>query len=536
MVLFEKEYSLSFSACDEISAEISEFCAKQRVDSKDVLRYRLSAEEALLNWIDRGCEGRRIRLTEGRRFFSPYIVIEMDGPRVSPEMEKSEEFGDYCNIILINLNQKPAYSYSNNRNTLYYRIKKKSISQFQVLCIVTVLSILTGVFGNLFIPQDIRCMILDSIIDPIYNTFFNVLGCIAGPMIFLSVAWGIYGIGDVETLGTIGRTMIFNFLKYVSLAAAGCVVFFSVFGNHFTDSGNQVSQIRAVFEMILNIFPATVVEPFATGNTLQIIFLAVVIGVALLYMQKQTREIAVIIGQINMMVNFLMGFISRIVPFVIFMVLVSLIWSGNLSVVTSVWKFVAAFMIALPAIAIVFLLATAACQKVKPSILVHKCLPTFLLALTSASSAAAFSTNVETCKKQFGIDPSLVSFGVPLGIVVHKPTTAAYNLIIVMYFASVYHVQCTPAWLFTALFLCIVVSVSAPPIPGGGTAAYTILFKQLGIPDEALAVALTLDIITDFLITALDTFNLQMALINISSKMNLIDKNTLRNVIGDGSH
>ena len=80
------------------------------------------------------------------------------------------------------------------------------------------------------------------------------------------------------------------------------------------------------------------------------------------------------------------------------------------------------------------------------------------------------------------------------------------------------------------------VSVSAPPIPGGGTAAYTILFKQLGIPDEALAVALTLDIITDFLITALDTFDLQMALINISSKMNLIDKNTLRNVIGDGSH
>ena len=117
----------------------------------------------------------------------------------------------------------------------------------------------------------------------------------------------------------------------------------------------------------------------------------------------------------------------------------------------------------------------------------------------------------------------------PLGIVMHKPTTAAYNLIIVMYFASVYDVQCTPAWLLLAVFICIVVAVSAPPIPGGGAAAYTILFLQLGIPDEALAVALTLDIIADFLMTSFDMFALQMALINISSKMNRIDENTLRN-------
>ena len=67
-------------------------------------------------------------------------------------------------------------------------------------------------------------------------------------MIFLSVAWGIYGIGDVETLGRIGRTMILTFLKYVSIAAAACTVFFPVFGNRFTNGGNQVSQIKAILD------------------------------------------------------------------------------------------------------------------------------------------------------------------------------------------------------------------------------------------------------------------------------------------------
>ena len=527
-MIFQKEYDLSSSACDEISAEISAFCVKQHADGKDVLRYRLSAEESLLNWIDKGCEGRRVRLTAGRKLFSAYILIELDGSPVNPFMDPSGELGEYCNIILINLNQKPAYSYSNGRNSLYYRIKRKSLSQFQVLCIVVVLSIFAGVLGVLFIPDGLRRMILESVINPIYDTFFNILGCIAGPMIFLSVAWGIYGIGDVETLGTIGKTMMLNFLKYVSLAAAGCVVFFPVFGNRFTSSSSQVSQIKAILEMILGIFPSTIEEPFATGNSLQIIFLAVVSGIALLYMHKQTREIAIAIGQINALVSFLMSLISRLVPYVIFMVMVSLIWSGDLSVITSAWKLMGVFLIALLGIAVTYLFITIAYQKVKPSVLLRKSMPTFLVALTSASSAAAFGTNVETCEKRYGIDPSLVRFGVPLGIVIHKPTTAAYYLIIVMYFASVYHVQCTPAWLILAVFICIVVAVSAPPIPGGGAAAYMILFLQLGIPGEALAVALTLDIIADFLMTSFDMFTLQMALINITSRMNRIDKNILR--------
>ena len=528
MIIFEKEYKLNAAACDEISKEISDFCVRQHADGKDVLRYRLSAEESLLNWIDKGCEGNTLRLKAGKKMFSPYVLIEMDGPQTDPEMEQSEEVGDYCNIILINLNQKPAYSYASGVNSLYYRIKKKSMSQFRLLCLVAALSIIVGVIGVLIIPDSIRMMILESIIYPVYDTFFNILGCIAGPMIFLSVAWGIYGIGDVETLGAIGRTMMLSFLRYVAIAAAGCAVFFPVLGNHFTSSSNQVSQLKAILEMILGIFPSTINEPFSTGNTLQIIFLAVVIGIALLYMQKQTREIAIAIGQINALVNFLMSLISRLVPFVIFMVIVSLIWSGDLSVITSVWKFMAVFLVALIGIALMYLLMTSAHLKVKPAVLIRKSLPTFLVALTSASSAAAFGTNVETCEKQYGIDPSLVSFGVPLGIVVHKPTTAAYNLIIVMYFASVYHVQCTPAWLLLAVFICVVVAVSAPPIPGGGAAAYTILFLQLGIPAEALAVALTLDIIADFLMTSFDMFTLQMALINISTRMKRIDKDILR--------
>lgn len=53
-----------------------------------------------------------------------------------------------------------------------------------------------------------------------------------------------------------------------------------------------------------------------------------------------------------------------------------------------------------------------------------------MLALTTASSAATFESNMTICKKEFGIDNSMASFGVPLGTVLFKPNSALYYLLL----------------------------------------------------------------------------------------------------------
>ncbi|MBO4331168.1 MAG: cation:dicarboxylase symporter family transporter, partial [Oscillospiraceae bacterium] len=126
------------------------------------------------------------------------------------------------------------------------------------------------------------------------------------------------------------------------------------------------------------------------------------------------------------------------------------------------------------------------------------------------------------------ISSSLCSFGVPLGMVMHKPVAAVYNLLLVFYFAARYGVDCSVSWIVVAALVSAVLAIATPPIPGGGAAAYTILFMQLGIPMEALAVALTIDILTDFPVTAFEMFVLPFTLINVSSGLAMIDADTLR--------
>ena len=62
------------------------------------------------------------------------------------------------------------------------------------------------------LPENVSNFITADLVTPVFNTFMGLLSAIAGPIIFLSVVWGICGIGDMVTFGKIGKKMIGRFL------------------------------------------------------------------------------------------------------------------------------------------------------------------------------------------------------------------------------------------------------------------------------------------------------------------------------------
>ena len=321
--------------------------------------------------------------------------------------------------------------------------------------------------------------------------------------------------------------MLLRYAGTTILVCACCAVFFPLLGPGLSGAGSAGGQLESVAKLVLGVFPSTIIEPFQTGNTLQIIFMAIVIGIALLYLGQQTSAIARAIEQVNLIVQFLMVIISKLVPYVIFLVIVNMIWSGNISVMISSWKLMVIMVIAFIAVAAAFLILTSIHRKVDILVLARKNIPTFLVALTTASSAAAFGSNVKTCEKKYGIESSLIRFGIPLGMVMHKPVSAVYNMLLVFFFAGKYQISCSAGWIVVAIIISSIIAIATPPIPGGGAVAYSIIFAQMGIPEEAMAVALALDIITDFLITAFEMYVLPLSLINISYGLGMIEKEVL---------
>ncbi len=523
-----KQFTLSPVACDEISAEVIKYCDSIGTDRKDVQRYRLFVEDCLLFWLDNGCEGKKIKLVTGRRIRRNIIRIEMEGESINPLEEGLEGFGSFCNGILSSLNLKPDYSYSGNKNRLEFNVQKKSMGMFAIMGISIISAILIGVLGKFFVPYDVLSFIRDIIINPINVLFYKVLGCVAGPMIFLSVCWGIYGIGDVETFGRIGKKILLSFIGLTfSSTLFGAVFSFLFFSNMGFGTGAG-TQFQSVMDLITGIIPSNIFDPFINGNILQIIFLGLIIGMALLVLGKQSKTIVSAVEQLNSIVNLIMGIIGKTIPYVIIVVIVELIWSDAIDNLLSTWKVLAIMLLGFVIMGSWYLIKVSVRQKVNIITLIKKVMPGFLVSLTTASSGAAFHTNIDTCEKKYGINPSLTGFGMPLGIVMLKPISGLYFILLMRYVADLYEIQISPTWIGFAVILCTVIAVASPPVPGGGAICYTVLLAQLGLPSEILVILLAIDMITDFVITAISTLCLQMTLINESSKLEMIDKEVLR--------
>ena len=93
--------------------------------------------------------------------------------------------------------------------------------------------------------------------------------------------------------------------------------------------------------------------------------------------------------------------------------------------------------------------------------------------------------------------------------------------------AENYGVSITPAWIVTMVIVTSLLSMAAPPIPGGALTCYTVMFTQLSIPMEAVAIAVAINSIIDFIMTANNLTCLQVEAVMASGGLNMLDKETL---------
>lgn len=515
------KYPLCAESIDIIASQIEDICEAHQLDMKTALRIRLSVEESLSVWMERFEEGRTIVFEFGTRFFKPYFQIGIEGPACNPYNTDQDNFGVGGKSLLVGIGLIPVYSYQNGQNNLLFYLKKKKMNPLLSLLLVIASALTVGILGKLLVPASIIDFLCQQIITPIDDTFFKVLKAIAGPMIFLSVAWGIYGIGDVYTLGRIGKKLMLSFVGVVFAFSVIGAFFCPLFGSSLSSGSTTFNQFGTLFEMLLNVFPDNIFSPFIDGNTLQVIFLAFIIGMSMIFLGQRTSAVAKAVEQINHIINFLMGFVSNLVPCFVFVVLVQIVWSSNYDVLFTVWKFAIIFLIAIVTAIILFLLFVSLKNKTNPLHLLRHCLPSFIIALATASSAAAFESNISICRNKLKIDNSLSSFGIPFGMVIFKPNTALYYLLFCFYLATAYNVPITFSWLIIAIIITAICAVATPPIPGGAAATYTMLFLQLGIPAEALAIALAVDIVFDFFLTSGDMLCLLLELFNVSGRLGM---------------
>lgn len=164
----------------------------------------------------------------------------------------------------------------------------------------------------------------------------------------------------------------------------------------------------------------------------------------------------------------------------------------------------------------------------KPSVLLPKLLPDYLIGLSTGSSSAAFSTSMEINEKKLGIDAAFSRTIVPIGCILFPGIQMLYYLMTAAYLAHYYGVQADLAWWIIFCIVCILVTFATPPVIGGGIACLSIVMAQLQIPMDGLAVGVTLAMLLDFPCTAARIFILHLETALQADKLGLLDPEVLR--------
>jgi Na+/H+-dicarboxylate symporter len=337
--------------------------------------------------------------------------------------------------------------------------------------------------------------------------------------------------GDASTLGRVGK-ILFGRLFLTSLitgTVAGGILSLTVSFDHSVIVGDS-SQLSALFQMILGIIPSNFFNAFLQGNSLQIVFMAAAAGIILIKLRSTSYSVISLVDQGNEIFQTLLALINSLIPGFVFVSITNLILSDDLSKLGNIWLLAATFFATLTALIAIQFVEVLLSVKLSPLKVLRKLSTPFLICVSTASSAAAFPASIECCEKKLGIDKTLIKVGLPLGIIVFRPGLITILCTSSVFFANAYDVPITASGFAMMLITAVLLASAAPPVPGGGIACYTLLFRQVGIPLEALPLAIAIDIVADFITTATNVSVLHIQLLHAAKKLGMLDKEILRKV------
>ncbi len=287
----QRELTLSPEGIDSVSDLIQEEMQKHKAEKKEIIRLRLSVEEVLLTWSAVKPNVGRCSIRYGKRGDNFVVTLFCLGKKCNPleqqdVLDEQDELGVMINMLL-ELNLAPTYSYRNRMNSLTFKVRLKQ-EQVPVGIIWAILGAVTSFFAFRYMPSVVGETVYTYLTYPVQEALMNWISLVTGPVLFLAVITGIIRTDNVSTIRRRGGRMLSSFTIQMFLAAIVTIlVCFLGFEYQWNTVEGATISASVFIELLVDIVPATIFAPFIDGNALQLVFLSIISGVALIMVRDK---------------------------------------------------------------------------------------------------------------------------------------------------------------------------------------------------------------------------------------------------------
>lgn len=167
----------------------------------------------------------------------------------------------------------------------------------KTLYVWILIALVLGILFGIFFPT------IAMTLEPLGTNFIKIIKVFIGPIVFLTIATGIAQLGSLKKLGktSLKALIYFEIVSTIALFIGWAMALIIKPGSAFHPNLNNfdhksISQFVAqaqhlsFVEFISSIIPSNFIEPFTSGNMLQILLLAVLFGCALLTLGERHTQ------------------------------------------------------------------------------------------------------------------------------------------------------------------------------------------------------------------------------------------------------
>ncbi len=385
---------------------------------------------------------------------------------------------------------------------------------------------LGALVGYLSGDFSIAGMPLLSVYEFMGQLFLNALKMLIVPLIASSIALGVAGLGNTDSLGSMGsKTALFYVLTTGTAILTGLIIVNLVqpgisdgqpVGELLALTGNA-DEIQAklagrglgdIPQILLRAVPQNIIAAAAANEMLALIFFSALFG---FFMSKIEHELAETLYRFTSGVFETMLLITHWVmnfaPYGVFGLVAAVVAKTGFDaagpLITFSFAVLAALLIHMVLTLPLFVRMIARSSPLK---LLKAVAPALLTAFSTSSSSATLPVTMDNLEERGGVPNKYTSFVLPLGATVNMNGTALYECMAAIFIAQAYGIELSFTSQFMVVSIALITSIGVAGVPSASLVAIAIILTAIGLPVEAIGVLLVFDRVLDMSRTATNVF------------------------------
>ncbi len=401
------------------------------------------------------------------------------------------------------------------------------------------LALILGVIVGHFAPDFAVKM------HPLAAIFLRMIKMIIAPLLFSTLVVGIAGHGDAKSMGKIGLKTIIYFEVVTTLALIIGLTMANIFqpGVGFViGTGEHAINMQAagivaaseahtsIWQMVLDIFPTSIVDAMATGNLLQIVVFSIFFSIAICACKEKARPILDLLESVSQIMFKFTEYVMYFAPLGIFGAIAHTVGANGLAILKNYFKVIGALYVAF--IVFVILVLFIVCKIVRISFrsLLRALQEPAFLAFTTASSEAAFPKAMEIMER-FGVPKNIIGFVMPTGYTFNLDGSTLYLAMAVLFSSQLVGIHLD---INQQIIIMIALMLTSKGVAGVPRAALIVLAGTLAsfnIPVIGVAILLGIDQILDMGRTTVNLIGNCVATVVIARWENVFDYEKMKEFI-----